>query len=121
MIIDLPWPPSVNHYWRHTKKGHYISNEGKSYRFSVYFLCLKYKNIIPDDARLSISVEAFPPDRRKRDLDNLFKSLLDSLQNCGIYKDDGQIDKLSIERKTPLIGRVRVTIESITTKEFPHQ
>lgn len=111
--LELPWPPSINHYWRHTKTGHYISKEGKLYRIAVGFLCLKYKNMFSDKARLSVSIEAFPPDRRKRDLDNVLKSLLDALQNAGVYQDDSQIDQLSIARKSPLNGIVKIEIKPI--------
>lgn len=31
----LPFPPSLNHYWRHGSKGTYISTEGKAYRAAV--------------------------------------------------------------------------------------
>ena len=31
----LPFPPSLNHYWRHGSKGTYISAEGKAYRAAV--------------------------------------------------------------------------------------
>jgi len=115
IILDLPWPPSVNHYWRHTKNGHYISNEGKEYRQLVMFHGLKHRGTFNKDCRLTISIDAYPPDKRKRDLDNVLKSLLDALQHAGVYQDDGQIDKLSIERKTPLNGRVLVTIEIMLT------
>ena len=108
LSFDLPWPPSVNHYWRHTKSGHYISLEGKIYREIVFYSCVKYRGRLLDDAKLSVSIEAFPPDRRKRDLDNLLKSLLDSLQHAGVYKDDSQIDRLSINRKMPLEGKVSI-------------
>lgn len=111
--IELPWPPSVNHYWRHTRNGHYISLEGQTYRETVFFMCSKFRKLIPDDARLSLRIEAFPPDRRKRDLDNVLKSLLDALQKAEVYGDDGQIDHISISRKTPLNGKVQITIEKI--------
>ena len=35
LAIKLPWPPSVNHYWRKGPKGMYISDEGKNYRATV--------------------------------------------------------------------------------------
>jgi crossover junction endodeoxyribonuclease RusA len=46
-----------------------------------------------------VKIYAFPPDARRRDLDNLLKSLLDALQHAGIMEDDGQVDMLSIERR----------------------
>lgn len=113
LTIELPWPPSINHYWRHTKNGHYISEEGKNYRQLVFFHCLKHKGKFTKDDRLSVHIQAHPPDRRKRDLDNVLKSLLDALQHAGIYNDDCQIDRLSISRKIPLNGKVGITIEAI--------
>lgn len=45
-----------------------------------------------------MSIRLDPPDRRRRDLDNALKGTLDALEKAGVYNDDGQIDKLSIER-----------------------
>jgi crossover junction endodeoxyribonuclease RusA len=113
MVIELPWPPSVNHYWRHTKNGHYISAEGINYRETVFYSCVKHRGTLPDDARLSVRIEAFPPDKRKRDLDNVLKALLDALQKAGVYKDDSQIDFLAINRNPSKEGKVRVEITEL--------
>jgi len=43
-------------------------------------------------------MDAFPPDRRRRDLDNLQKSTLDALEHAGLYEDDSQIDLLIARR-----------------------
>jgi len=49
------------------------------------------------DKRLSMVIYVRPPDKRKRDLDNLLKPLLDAMEGI-VYDDDSQIDYLSIER-----------------------
>ena len=43
-------------------------------------------------------ISLFPPDRRKRDLDNVLKALLDALQHAGCYDDDSQLDDIRIVR-----------------------
>lgn len=111
--IELPWPPSINNYWRHTRTGHYISRAGKSFRQSVSYLCFNAKDKFTEKDKLHIIIDAYPPDRRKRDLDNILKSLLDALQHAGVYKDDSQIDRLSISRKLPLEGKVSIEISVI--------
>lgn len=47
---------------------------------------------------LAVHIIAYPPDRRRRDLDNLNKAILDSLVFSKVIEDDGLIDKLIIER-----------------------
>lgn len=95
--ISLPWPPSVNHYWRRVGKVTKVSAEGRKYRQDVINL-VAARQIEPLQDRLAVHVRAYPPDRRRRDLDNLPKALLDSMQHAGLYADDGQIDWLLIER-----------------------
>ncbi len=119
--ITLPWPPSVNHYWRRCKDRYFISAEGKNYRETVNYLSLKARDKFSVEDRLEMIIQAYPPDKRRRDLDNVLKSLLDSLQHAGVYSDDSQIDSLSIERKLPLRGEVVVTIQSLTTESHHPQ
>ena len=60
--------------------------------------------IRPLDGRLAVEVEVFPPDNRRRDVDNVFKALLDAMQHGGAYRDDSQIVRLSIEKRKPVEG-----------------
>jgi crossover junction endodeoxyribonuclease RusA len=113
LIIDLPWPPTANTYWRRNGNCYFISKRGTDYREFVAKACYAYQGLFVASDRLRIKIKAYPPDRRKRDLDNLFKSLLDSIQHSGVYVDDSQIDKLSIERMPEHDGKITVCVELI--------
>jgi len=62
--------------------------------------------------RLRVEIEVYPPDRRRRDIDNVQKALLDALEHGGAYRDDSQLVKLEIEKGEPIPGgRTLVRIE----------
>ncbi len=55
--------------------------------------------------RLAVEVEVFPPDNRRRDVDNVIKALLDALQHGGAYLDDSQIVRLTHREAEARRGR----------------
>ena len=57
-----------------------------------------------------VDIEAFMPDRRRRDLDNLLKGLLDSLTHAGVWEDDNQVVDLRIRKAPTIGGMVKVQI-----------
>lgn len=93
----LPYPPSVNHYWRKFRNRMVISDAGKGYRHNVWGL-VKESGAEKLAGPLEVAITLTMPDKRKRDIDNISKALLDALQHAGAYDDDNQIDKLTIER-----------------------
>lgn len=93
LTIPLPWPPSVNHYWRHVGAKILISKPGRQYRIRVRTLTAGVSTI---QGPVRIDVAAHAPDRRRRDLDNLTKSLFDSLQAAGVLVDDCQVKDFRI-------------------------
>ena len=111
--LQLPWPPSVNRYWRHVNGRVLISREGRAYRKVVAAACHGVRGL--GGARLGVDVVLQPPDRRRRDIDNVLKSLLDALEHAGVYDDDGQIDRLMVHRlNEPCRGGVaRVRLEAL--------
>lgn len=110
--ITLPYPPSANHYWRHVGNRTLISSTGRQYKLNVAAECLQ-RGWRPTTARVSVTIYAAPPDRRRRDLDNLLKPLLDSLKGYA-YRDDSQIDRLEIVRCRVVDGgSVDVVVEEI--------
>ena len=108
---DLPYPPSVNHYYRMFRGHMVISAEGRAYRSAVQAVVLSGKRRKPIEDSITMYVRVCPPDRRRRDLDNVIKALWDSLQHAGVYKDDSQISRYTVERGNIVKGgAVRVAI-----------
>ena len=148
--IELPWPPSFNHYWRSTPvlprawagvigrlvgpikfakmkwmfagKGWFptakvlISTRGREYRIDVLAAVLeKWGYLKPLECRLRATYTIYPPDRRTRDLSNLVKVPEDAMTHARVWKDDEQIDHLTVIRG-PVEGkpgRLVVTFEEI--------
>ena len=68
--------------------------------------------------RLAIKVIAEPPDKRRRDLDNILKAPLDALTHAGVLMDDEQFDEINIVRGQPVSGgRLGVKIYPIMHEE----
>lgn len=120
-VLKLPWPPSINHYYGRTRTGQqFIGSKGKQFRKDV----IEYLRFIPEsdrsihkDRRVQVWVEAFPPDRRRRDLDNLKKALLDSLTHAEVWQDDCQVDDLRVVRREPTKGGHVIVHVSVISHE----
>lgn len=114
LVLDLPYPPSLNKYWRHVGAKVLTSEQGRQYQNTVAGILLANRAVPFGDARLSVWIDVYPPDKRKRDLDNTLKGTLDALQKGGLYNNDEQIDLISIERREVCKpGRIVVTITTI--------
>lgn len=105
-MIKLPYPISTNRYWRNSKNGTYISDEGKMFKATVqrhYAYIIKPKL---HDVELFITIH---PKLTKKgiahksliDIDNCGKCVLDSLIGI-IYIDDKQVKVLHIRYGEPI-------------------
>ena len=114
-MIVLPWAPSVNRLWRSVNGRTILSAVGREYRAAgLAALLPQSPHRWPAESRLSVSITVFPPDRRRRDIDNMLKAPCDLLTHGGVYADDSQIDELLI-RRGPVVagGRVEVQIREV--------
>lgn len=91
--LELPYPPSLNRYYRHVGAKVLISREGRAYRERVMSL-VRGSETVRKDAVCTIVVH--PPDRRRRDLDNVLKALLDALVHGGVLADDSLVKELRV-------------------------
>lgn len=101
--LILPQPPTVNHYWGQSGKLRFLTAKAKTFRKEVAIRAqLAGKSF--GKARLGIRIVYFPADKRRTDLDNRLKGLLDALQHASVFDDDEQIDQLTIIRGAVQVG-----------------
>jgi crossover junction endodeoxyribonuclease RusA len=121
-MITLPFPPSVNSYWRHVMVGKHprtlISEKGRLYRKNVIDECLVANVTNNLKGHLVCTLELYPPCNRRRDCDNHAKAVLDAMTHAKVYADDSQIIDLRIRMlpKQPP-GKVVVTLREISEVE----
>jgi crossover junction endodeoxyribonuclease RusA len=113
-IIKLPYPPSMNTYWRNFRGNTVLSKSGRLFKTAVAE-CVVEQNIPKfGDKRLEVTLFLYPRSKVVTDLDNRLKAVLDGLEEAGVYDNDGQIDVLMIQRgEQRKGGGVDVMIEVI--------
>lgn len=121
--LELPFPPSVNKYWRHVKQGRFIraliSAPGRRYREVARVMAARQACLDgPICEPVRVSCIFHPPDRRKRDLDNLPKALFDAITSAQIWTDDSLVHELHLSwGKKVSGGKAIVRIERITERK----
>ena len=100
--IHLPFPPTVNNYYVKTNRGIYISQKGRKFRAEVLKAISEQLPGVHIDERMLVEIVLYPPDARKRDVDNYNKALLDAITEADLWEDDKLIDQLFMYR-----GQVR--------------
>lgn len=98
MIFTIPFPPTVNHIWKASGKRRYLSAEYLRFIDLVGWELKRVRAKSFGDARLGVTMLVNPPDKRRRDIDNVLKAVLDSLARAGLMTDDCQIDQIAVRR-----------------------
>lgn len=120
MKLVLPFPPSVNTYWRAPNSGplkgrHLISAKGRAFQSAACAAIIEQLRRLPKPSSLPAAVEIvlYPPDARRRDIDNYNKALFDALTHAGIWEDDSQVKRMLVEWAPQVPGgKVEITITS---------
>lgn len=116
LLMALPWPPSVNTYWRRGPHSTYLSKRGREYKQQVAEK-IASEGIRKMSGRLSVALSLSAPNKRAYDVDNRVKAVLDSLQDAGVFEDDEQIDELHVVRLQPGQDCVKVFIAQISQQQ----
>lgn len=88
VVLELPFPPSINRLWRGSGKRVYRSAEYTNWLEQAQWIVAagRHKPIV---GNYEIYVLLRAPDRRRRDLDNFaFKAVSDLLVKTGLVQDD---------------------------------
>lgn len=115
--INLPYPPTVNTYWRNFRGRTILSKRGMQFKDDAMHLMMVErfpKGLIGD---VTVHIHVYPPDYRKRDIDNIIKPVLDGMQDYGVFEaSDEQVSLLVVQRHLPddKTGRAEVTITGMT-------
>lgn len=107
MLFELytAYPPTVNNYYVKTQRGVFISKRGKEFRDQLQKDVLEQLANMPTlRCRLAVEIVAWPPDHRRRDLDNIKKGLFDAMTHAGLWEDDSLIDQDFTYRGNPVLG-----------------
>jgi crossover junction endodeoxyribonuclease RusA len=111
--LTLPFSPSVNSLYRTFKGRMILSKRGRQYRTDSLAAILSQERQ-KFTGRVAVEFKLYPPDRRRRDIDNSIKGLFDTLTHAGIWNDDEQVDDLRVIRCECVPGgKVIVRIEEI--------
>lgn len=104
MKLVLPFPPSVNTYWRLQTKGPMkgrvlISAKGRAYKSNVRKAVIEQLRTLPkaSSALAEVEIVLYPPDNRDRDIDNFNKAIFDALTYASVWLDDKQVKRLAVE------------------------
>ncbi|EFN7491962.1 RusA family crossover junction endodeoxyribonuclease [Escherichia coli] len=100
----FPYPPTVNTYWRRRGSTYFVSKAGERYRHDVALIVRQQRLKLNLSEKLAIRIIVKPPDKCRRDLDNLLKAPLDALTHAGLLIDDEQFDEINIVRGLPVCG-----------------
>jgi len=114
--LELPWPPSINEYWKPGKtlagrSTMYMTPRAKLFRNdSIWLIKSQLRRYEPIPGALSVKIVLTPP-RNIGDIDNVIKPIFDALTHARVIGDDKQIKHMEVWIKPAVApGFVRLSI-----------
>jgi crossover junction endodeoxyribonuclease RusA len=118
VLLTLPYPPSVNHYWRRVGRRTLISREGRTFRRDVCALLTRGRGNGPRKPPAGGRIALMPSMRFRRI--GAAATSTTSRSPCstrsstpGVYEDDSQIDLLITRRGAVDARSGRLTLAKV--------
>jgi Holliday junction resolvase RusA-like endonuclease len=102
LTLRLPYPPSVNAMYGSHGNRRFIRPRGRLFKEDVAKICKGLPTF--GDAFIELHIVLFPRDKRLMDISNSIKGIEDALQDAGIFTNDQQVCKITIERGQKIKG-----------------
>lgn len=118
MILTLPYPPTLNNLFRNAAKGR-VKTDAYNGWLAEALVALRGQRASKHPGSFRATIILTRPDRRRRDIDNTVKALMDALKKGGVIEDDHLAQSLTVAWAWEEIapgGAVSITIEPA---EFP--
>lgn len=96
LYFKLPLPPSQNNMFINGRagKGRFISPLYKAWKNEAS-MCAYLQNKARIEGPFAVQINAVRPDKRRRDIDNLIKPLVDLLVSQGFVTDDSEMQQVT--------------------------
>lgn len=126
--LTLPFPPSVNRYWRHVvvngSARSLLSADGRKYKADVGVEAARQRAPRGIASPVAAHITLHAPDNRRRDVDNYAKGILDALVEAKVLDDDSQVRELflvwgSVQRGGKAIVSIRPMPETPVMQGLP--
>ena len=97
--LTIPFPPTLNHDVGRNGGRYYKTDDYKRFQSQVGWLWLAaLPPLWSQTARYSVAIELIYNTKRRYDIDNRVKPILDALTQAGAWKDDSQVDVIVVAR-----------------------
>lgn len=102
LTLTLPYPPSVNAMYGSHGNRRFIRPRGRLFKAEVAEICKDVAGF--GDVLIELHIVLFPRDKRLMDISNSVKGIEDALQDAGVFTNDQQVSKITIERGEKIKG-----------------
>lgn len=112
MTLTLPYPPTVNHMYRRARGHLALTPEALAFRHAVRMIAMM-QDVRPITGPVAVFIDVYRP-RRRGDLDNVLKAVLDALNGIA-YRDDEQVEQINANRyEDKRAPRIEVSVVALS-------